>query len=404
VLSAALLAAARPARAQGRDLLAGADEIAAQVAVMRRLQARTPIVRGVVTREQIKTRIGERLRESYKPGEIQAEGKTLEALGLLPRGSDYEGMITALLLDQVAGFYDPFVRKLYIADWVPAPLQRPALAHEIGHALADQHFGLKRFVQPVKGESDRQLAGSAVVEGDGMLVMLQFTLAGVSAGAGGTEDLLKKLPDLRGMLAAQLKSSAGTPALARAPRYLRDSLFFPYLEGLGLVHRAIQQGGWAAVDRLYRDPPTSTEQVLHPEKYFERRERPVPVTDAPLAPLLARRYTALHRDVMGEFQTRQWLLENGVSEAEAASAAAGWGGDRLVSMTGPDGTVAVVWRSVWDSSTDADEFVRAARVAAGRLGGSVEQRGASVLVMLGVPSPLAAGTARAAWTSWKETR
>ena len=78
---------------------------------------------------------------------------------------DYEKLLFDLLSEQVAGFYDPYRKTLYIADWLPVDMQRPALAHEIQHALQDQHFDLKKLARPLKSEGDRQLAQAAVVEG-----------------------------------------------------------------------------------------------------------------------------------------------------------------------------------------------------------------------------------------------
>ena len=106
-------------------------------------------------------------------------------------------MILDLLMEQVAGFYDPFAGKLYIADWLPLEMQRPALAHEIEHALQDQHFDLKRFASPIKDDGDRQLARSALVEGDGTAVMLEF-----QAQAMGLP--LDQLPDLVAQIGKQM--------------------------------------------------------------------------------------------------------------------------------------------------------------------------------------------------------
>ncbi len=95
-------------------------------------------------------------------------------LGLLPADTDYEKLMVDLLMEQVAGFYDPSTAKLYMADWLPLMMQRPALAHEITHALQDQHFDLKRFTKPIRDDGDRQIAGSALVEGDGTMAMLEY--------------------------------------------------------------------------------------------------------------------------------------------------------------------------------------------------------------------------------------
>src|SRR5439155_14927920 len=126
--------------------------------------------------------------------------------------------------------YDPFARQLYIADWIGSDLQRPAMAHEIEHALQDQHYALKQFASPLKTDGDRQLARSALVEGDGTAVMLEFVVQGMGIDLG-------QLPDAFGAIAEQLTSGqlSQTPALAKAPRFLRETLTFPYFAGMKFV-------------------------------------------------------------------------------------------------------------------------------------------------------------------------
>src|SRR5581483_11420703 len=139
-------------------LLAAADEIEQQVSKLRGLPIKKPLAKGVLTRDEIGVKLKERIGKEYTADEVKAEARVLKRLGLLPPDADYEKMILDLLMEQVAGFYDPFSQKLYIADWLPLEMQRPALAHEIEHALQDQHFDLKRFAQPLKDDGDKQLA------------------------------------------------------------------------------------------------------------------------------------------------------------------------------------------------------------------------------------------------------
>ena len=138
-------------------LLAAADEIARQVAGLRGLQLKAPLQRGVLTRDEIGAKLKDRIGKEYTAEEVHVEARVLKRLGLLPPDVDYEKLLLDLLMEQVAGFYDPFSAKLYIADWLPLEMQRPALAHEIEHALQDQHFDLKKFATPIKDDGDRQL-------------------------------------------------------------------------------------------------------------------------------------------------------------------------------------------------------------------------------------------------------
>jgi hypothetical protein len=160
----------------------------------------------------------------------------------------------------------------------------------------------------------------------------------------------------------QLSMNA-TPAFQKAPAALRETLVFPYAAGLEFVLSRYQGGpgmtpSWSRVDELFRDPPDSTEQILHPEKY-QPRERPVRITPAPIQSLSPRR--EVRRDVMGELVFKIWF-DSQLPESQAIEAAAGWGGDRLVAYEAPgDALPAVVILSAWDSDLDASEAEAAAR-------------------------------------------
>lgn len=352
-------AATPPATPQSKTapstLLSAADEITRQVAALRGLPQTTPVARGVLSRAEIGAKLRERIAKDYSPQEVQVESAVLKRMGLLPADADYEKLLFDLLTEQVAGFYDPYKKTLYIADWLPLDMQRPALAHEIEHTLQDQHFDLKRFSQPFKEDGDRQLARSAVVEGDGTALMLEFAARAMNLDT-------TKMPQMIARLGKQMMqmSMAATPALQQAPLVLRESLVFPYVAGLEFViaHRANQP--WSRIDEVFKDPPDSTEQIIHPEKY-EQRERPIAITAQPLTTLAAAGYKDVRRDVLGEMLFRVWFTGR-LSESAAAQAAAGWGGDRLVAYSTPgEALPAVIVLSAWDTDLDADEAEQAVR-------------------------------------------
>jgi len=223
---------------------------------------------------------------------VRNEARVLKRLGLLPADVDYEKLLLDLLMEQVAGFYDPFAGKLYIADWLPLEMQRPALAHEIQHALQDQHFDLKRFATPIKDDGDRQLAHSALVEGDGTAVMLEFQAQAMGLPA-------DQLPILIEQVGKQmLQGSFGqTPQFDKAPPFVKETLIFPYLTGLTFVESMRKTAPWTKIDEVFKAPPESTEQVMHPEKYAAK-EHPARITPAPVAAMGARKEA--RRDVFGE--------------------------------------------------------------------------------------------------------
>lgn len=346
--------AASPAgKAAPTALLNAADEIARQVAALRGLPQKTPFSRGVLTRAEIGLKLRERIAKDYSKDEVQMESAVLKRMGLLPLDADYEKLLFDLLTEQVAGFYDPYAKTLYIADWLPLDMQRPALAHEIEHALQDQHFDLKQFAQPFKEDGDRQLARSAVVEGDGTALMLEFAARAMNIDTA-------KMPEIVARLGKQMMqmSMATTPALQQAPQVLRESLVFPYVAGLEFVTTRRANQPWSRINEVFKDPPDSTEQIIHPEKY-EQHERPVPITAGPLTTLPG--YKEVRRDVLGEMLFRVWFSSGRLAEAAATQAAAGWGGDRLVAYATPgDPLPAVVVLAAWDSEQDADEAEQAA--------------------------------------------
>lgn len=412
-------AAAKPAEGI-TALLAAADDITRQVAALRGLQPKRPIDRGVLSREEIGARLRERIAKEYTPDEIRVESRVLKRLGLLPEGADYQQILLDLLMEQVAGFYDPFARKLFIADWLGMELQRPALAHEIQHALQDQHFDLKAFATPIKDDGDRQLARSALVEGDGTATMLEFFAQSLGLD-------VARIASMGDSLGKQLAAGmlAQSPAFTRAPRFLRETLLFPYFAGLNFVLALRKGQPWSKVDEAFRAPPDSTEQVLHPDKFFAR-ERPSTITTTSLAALGARK--ELRRDVLGELSFRVLFSER-LNEGVAERAAAGWGGDRLVAYGEPGDTkpVTVVDFSSWDTEEDASEAAAAMQKLMARLTGKetgpknldvkeskepasydvggesfyCERRGREVLSIFGVPVEIRAAVADEVWAKWK---
>ncbi len=384
--------AAPPASA----LLAAADDLLRQVSALRGLRAKTPVARGVLSRAEIGERLKVRLAEEYTPAEIDAEARVLRRLGLLPIGVDYGRLMLDLLMEQVAGFYDPGARKLYIADWLPLEMQRPALAHELQHALQDQHFDLKGFTKPLKGEGDRQLARAALVEGDATALMLEQQAQAMRIPA-------EQLPDLVTQMGEQMLKGMGTdatPLFDKAPAVLRETMIFPYFGGLRFVMSLRRGKPWKRIDEVFRSPPESTEQVLHPDRYLSN-DAPVKINAAPLTSLAPKK--ELRRDVLGEL-TLRLLFRSRLPEPEADRAAEGWGGDRLIAYAdGPASTLpTVIDLSIWDTETDATEAAAAFRALFEKLTGTpgtagryvdpngevwrVEQRGREVLCLFGAPA------------------
>jgi len=297
-----------------------ATETAETMAQLRGLSVEREVRRGVMGRDAIVARMREIMARQYPPGESTLEGELSKRLGLFPDDLDYERTTVALLEEQIAGFYDHYEQTLYIADWLPLSAQPVTMAHEITHALQDQHFHIGRYMLHVRGRGDAQLAAMAVMEGDATAAMLDFLLRPTGRRA-------RDQPDIESMIASQLQG-ADQQRLREAPRALREQLLFPYLSGLTMCLRAMRAGdGYSQVDALLAHPPDSTEQVLHADK-LSAREAPVAVA-VRVPPALAGEYEVGYHDVMGELGSRLYFY-NGVTDERAHAAAQGWGGDHAV--------------------------------------------------------------------------
>lgn len=401
LVSIACLALVASAHAEPEQtLLSATDELLREVSALRGLRAKIPVVKGVLSRDQIGDKLRTRIDEDYSAAEVGAEARVLVRMGLLPIGVDYRKLLLDVLMEQVQGFYDPKTKRLYIADWIPLEEQRPTLTHELEHVLQDQTFGLLPLTRPLKEDGDRQLAHSALVEGDASAVTLELAAQTMRVPA-------EQLPDLIATLGDRLRQGGRTPLLDHAPLFVRETLIFPYLEGLKFVATLRRGKPWKRIDDVFRSPPESTEQILHPDRYLSG-DAPIAISAAPLTTLAPRKQ--LRSDVLGELALRT-LFRSRLPEPEADSAAAGWGGDRLVAYASGDAAPVVLDLSVWDTVLDAQDAAKAFASLFGKITGSrgtdgkfsdpngetwrVERREDRVLVEIGGPKDDAAVVAEA---------
>ncbi len=333
-------------------LAAAIAQVEAQVAALRDLQPTREVPSRVIGEQQLAAELTQRFREENPHERIAAQGAFLQRLGLLPAGSDLEGLTLELLNSQVIGFYDDRTRTLSVVQRGSAfgPLGRTTIAHEYTHALQDQHFGLAGLGTDDPSDGDRALARLSLVEGDATLLMQLWTQAQLR-------------PDEQAQLLQQAADPTQLALLARLPPFLVQQLLFPYEQGLAFVNGLRQAGGWAAVDAAYARPPDSSAQILHPELYAAH-EQPLAVAldAAALAKSLNGRgdgpWTVGYTDTLGEFTLGQWL-QRGVG-ADGSPAAVGWRGDRAAYLEGPAGHWYAVSRSAWASAAAARVFANAA--------------------------------------------
>jgi hypothetical protein len=383
-------AAVNPKTAAVRE---ATTEVLRETSELRKLPVLRQVRSGAQTRTEIEQMLVRNLNESATPEEMQASETLLKKLGLVPADFQLRPFIIRLLTEQVAGYYDPKTQEFYLADWIDLDGQRPVMAHELTHALQDQHFNLRRFEDWPKHDSDAELSAHSLVEGDASFLMMQYVVRNPA----------RQLAFMKSMMASGAGSSQ---QIETAPRVMRETLLFPYLQGMTWVAQVYKRGGWEAVSAAYKNLPKSTEQILHADKY-DAGDAPVKVELRDVSSSLGKGWRKADEDVEGEWGFYLLLDEFLQSADVSRKAAEGWGGDRYALFVGPaKADVVVAQKTVWDTEADAREFFDAyARRTTKRYGAEpaevatagrqiwktkegavvVEQQGAEVRVVEGVP-------------------
>ncbi len=363
-------------------IVATTTEVLKETSEIRELAILRPVRSSAQSRPEIEHMLLENLKENVTPAQMHATEVSYKKFGLAPADFQYRSFIMKLLLEQVAGYYDAKLKEFHLADWLELEGQKPVMAHELTHALQDQHFNLRRFEKWPEGDSDAELAAHALVEGDATLAMTMY---------------LARNPMVALAFTRSLTTGVATEQYDQAPRAMRESLIFPYLQGSEWATRVYKRGGWDLISSAFTKLPLSTEQILHPDKYFSY-ERPEKIDLSDLTKILngntktarnsnqgsaiskhwvssglhsaktseqsaiGNRKSAIngwHRiyaDVNGEWSYYLILDQFLNSVAESKRAAAGWAGDRYALYEGPGNQVLLVQVAVWDSDNDAREF------------------------------------------------
>ncbi|MGH9872314.1 MAG: hypothetical protein ACRD9S_07595 [Pyrinomonadaceae bacterium] len=376
-------------------------EILKETSEIRELSILRPVRSGAQSRSEIERMLIKNLNDQMTPAEMHATEVSLRKFGLAPADFDYRSFMIKLLTEQVAGYYDAKAQEFHLADWLELEGQKPVMAHELTHALQDQHFNLRRFEKWPHGDSDAELAAHALIEGDATLAMMVY---------------MAKNPLVALAFSRSLTTGVATEQYDQAPRAMRESLIFPYLQGSEWATQLYRKGGWTMVSNAFTRLPLSSEQILHPEKYFSY-ERPVKVAlpdvsnllnagskqqtaksnqqsaisnqpavttrrsagSAGVSPALGTKgsskgfpvnrrlptanstlptasWRRIETDVNGEWSYYLILDQFLKAPVESKRAAAGWAGDRYALYEGPNGQVFLAQLAAWDTEDDAREF------------------------------------------------
>lgn len=292
------------------------------------------------TRDEVRSFIEAQFNEQLPPLELAGAQEAYRLFGLLPDTLDLRAFFIELLAEQVAGYYDPATKVLYVVKDAAPEIREVTITHELMHALQDQHTRLDS-VQTLKGDNDRMVAMQSVIEG-------QATYEQFAMMTGGS-DMGLRIPGGWDRVRDMIRAGQGSmPKFANAPMLIQETLLFPYLSGAEFVRQFKRARSGQAPFAPFA---SSTEQVMHPEKYLDSvPDLPTRVTLAP-----PRAGTAIHEDNLGEFETRLLLFQHTKDEGLSVAGSSGWDGDRYQVVNTPAGA-ALGWVTVWDTPVDAVEF------------------------------------------------
>jgi hypothetical protein len=346
----ALAATLAPASARGdetRPLFGQIHEITTELSRITGLKTLKKIEYAPITKAEVQRFLRERMKEEMSPEEIRIEELVLKKFGFVPAEYDLAKNTVDLFTEQAAAFYDFRKKKLFVLESAPDELQRMALVHELAHALADQHFQLEKFIRHGGASDDSSLARMSVMEGQAAWLMSEYMAKQMGQSLRGSNTVADTVRRTAEISAGQF------PVFDAAPLYMRETMLFPYTYGMLFQHMVVEKLGQEGFREVFRHPPSTAQQILHPDKYFARLEPTTPMAPKPQRP---REYKQLTSGTLGEFD-HQILLRQFGMEKEAPAVAAHWRGAvyELYERKDRSGTL-LSYASDWDTPEAAKSF------------------------------------------------
>ena len=356
----------QPAATQGGALPPAIATVAEQVQQVRGLRFTRNVEPEPVTRQEIERQLRASLQAGFPPDMAARENRAWTTIGLLPPGTNLRQAVVDFGTSQIIGYYDIQTRRLVFEGGTsPTPFQRFTLAHELTHALQDQHFDLSRLDKlSAACQDERAEAFLSLTEGDAVETQIEWARQDLSAG-----DFAR----------LQTEASSFPPPPASTPAFVQQMFLFPYTNGQAFVEALLSRGGERAVNGAFRNPPVSTEQILHPDTYPSEVPQAVVIPD--LSARLGQGWHLLDQEDVGE----GWLLvmlELRLSTGDSQAAAAGWDGGLMRAWSKGPETVVLI-QTVWDTQRDATEFATAMRDWIQNQAAGVQQSGTTVRVLFG---------------------
>jgi hypothetical protein len=298
------------------------------------------------SKDEVRAFLEKKFNEDLPALELAGAEKSYKLFGLIPDTLDLRKFMLGLLTEQVAGYYDPATKVLYVVGnggtgpgAATPEMISITITHELVHALQDQYFPLDSLERE-HGDNDRTSAVQAVIEGEAVFEQMSVMLGGnkiAMALPGGWDRVRQMIREAQGSM----------PVFATAPMFIQESLLFPYLSGAEFVrHFKEKRPGQLP----FNPPPSSTKQVMHPDRFLDS-------LDVPTRVILPKPQggSVVYENDLGEFETRLFLFQHLGDAGIASRGAAGWEGDRYMVVNTQQGA-GLTWLSVWDSPVDAELF------------------------------------------------
>jgi hypothetical protein len=338
------------------------------------LPIKSQVKRQITSRASVEDYLKAKFEEDQSARRMQRDEIVLKKFGLLDRDFALKPFLLALLKEQIEAYYDSKDKTVYMLDWVDIEEQKPVLAHELTHALQDQHSGLEKWSDQTpddvslnsSGDSDHlakdemDTALQAVVEGQATAVMMDYILKPMGKS-------LVKDPEVMDFVKQQMAASQDSPVLARAPLLLSEALVFPYREGLSFEQDVwMDQGQTAAFAGTLDHPPTSSWEIINPREYEKRHLPAIPLLPN-IHPLVDKLYKPYDIGQMGQLDVRilTQLFGGDQTSRDLTPAWDGglyWAGQRLSAKTAAEqastGSIAIFYLSAWKNAASAQAFAK----------------------------------------------
>jgi hypothetical protein len=364
--------------AQAKELFASVDTILQFASDDSKLPIKTKVKKRLTTREAVEKYLQEKMKDDKDARRLERSEIVLKKFGMLDEDFHLQPFLVSLLKEQIAGYYDSKTKTVNLLDWIAPDAQKPVLAHELTHALQDQHVNLDKWEDQSSEDlshnvaednkhistDEEDTAREAVLEGQAMAVLVDYELKPTGRSILSVPDAVKKMADEQG-------SDTDSPVLARAPLVLQESLLFPYREGLKFeVDMLEDKGPTGAFAGVLDRPPATSYEIMNPHSY--ERATKVPLLTMPdVHGLLDADYAPYDVGVMGELDVRM-LSELYGGPQLAAALTPEWDGGIYYAVqrkSAPDkdatSSIALLYLSQWKTPGAAATF---AKMYAGELG------------------------------------